>query len=101
MKKTILIILTLVLTTAYAMAQSVDEAIRFLYYGKNKSARETLQKIVSGNQKDAYATYWLGQALLADNDIQGAKTLYQNALNNGVNDPWIWVGMGHVDLLQG
>ena len=29
-----------------------------------------------------------------------AKAIYQNALNGGINDPWIWVGMGHVQILE-
>lgn len=101
MKKTVFMILTLVFATAFAMAQSVEDGIRLLYYEKNKSAKETLQKVVTNKPKDGYSIYWLGQALIASEDYAGAKTLYQNALTSGVNDPWIWIGTGHVELLQG
>ncbi|MDQ2753463.1 MAG: hypothetical protein M3R72_10620, partial [Bacteroidota bacterium] len=102
MKKTILSAACIVLATAFVQAQSVDDGIRFLYYGKDKSAKDALQTVVSKNPKDGRAIYWLGQALLApgNEDIAGAKTLYQNALTSGVNDPYILVGMGELDLIQ-
>ena len=102
MKKTILSIACIVLATAFATAQSVDDGIRYLYYGKDKSAKDALQQVVSKNPKDGRSIYWLGQALLAqgNSDVAGAKTLYQNALNSGVNDPYILVGMGELDLIQ-
>ncbi len=102
MKKTVLSIACIVLATAFTMAQSVDDGIKFLYYGKDKSAKDALQKVVDKNPKDGRAIYWLGQSLLANGnqDVAGAKTLYQNALNSGVNDPYILVGMGELDLIE-
>lgn len=102
MKKTILTILAFSLTASFAMAQSVDDGIKFLYYHRYKSAQETLEKVVAGNSKNAEAIYWLGQAYIqpTDPNLAKAKEIYQNALNNGVNDPWIWVGMGHVQILE-
>lgn len=101
MKKTIFLLAGLVLTSAFAMAQSVDDGIKFLYYGKNKSAQDALQKVVDKNAKDGRAIYWLGQAMIADDNIAGAKTVYQTALTAGVNDPYVLVGMGNVELLEG
>jgi Tfp pilus assembly protein PilF len=102
MKKISLVMLSF-LIVASAMAQNVNEGIRQLYYQKYTAAKQTLQNAVKANSKDAGAIYWLGQALLggANPDINGAKALYQKALNEGVNDPLIWVGMGHVELLNG
>ncbi len=102
MKKTILSAACIVLATAFTHAQSVDDGIKFLYYGKDKSAKDALQQVVNKNPKDGRSIYWLGQALLAPGnaDIAGAKTLYQNALSSGVNDPYILVGMGELDLIQ-
>lgn len=90
------------LIVAAAMAQNVNEGIRQLYYHKYVTAKQTFQNAVNANPKDAYAIYWLGQAYLAGDkpDIEGAKALYQKALNEGVNDPMIWVGMGHVETLN-
>lgn len=58
-----------------------------LHYGKNKSAKEQLQKMVAANPQDAVANYWLGQAMIASDDVAGAKVVYQKALGSGVNDP--------------
>ena len=100
MKKTTLTILAVALATSFAISQTVDEGIKFLYYERVKSAKESLEKVVASKPKDALSIYWLGQAYLADNNITGAKALYQKALADGVNDPWIWVGSGHVELLE-
>ena len=100
MKKTTLTILAVAMATSFAISQTVDEGIKFLYYERVKSAKESLEKVVASKPKDALSIYWLGQAYLADNNITGAKALYQKALADGVNDPWIWVGSGHVELLE-
>jgi len=107
MKKTILTLLAVAFATSFAISQSVEDGIKFLYYQRIKSAGETLKKVVESNPKDARAIYWLGQAYLqvyslADNKdfLDTAKALYQKALNDGINDPWIWVGMGHAQILE-
>ncbi len=103
MKKALFLMAGLALTSVFTKAQSVEDGINFLYYGKNKSAKDALQKVVAKNPKDGRAVYWLGQALMAygNDDLAGAKTLYQNTLNSGVNDPYILVGMGQLDLING
>lgn len=102
MKKISFVMLSF-LMVAVAMAQNVNEGIRQLYYHKYTAARQTLQNAVNANPKDAHALYWLGQSMLAGSEpnVAGAKALYQKALNEGVNDPIIWVGMGHVETLSG
>ncbi|BAV08970.1 tetratricopeptide repeat protein [Filimonas lacunae] len=100
MKKTVLTLLAVTFTSAMLMAQSVEDGIKFLYYQKTKSAKDALQKVVNDKPKDAYAIYWLGQAFLDNDEIPAAKALYQKALTDGINDPWIWVGMGHVEALE-
>ncbi|MCE3282916.1 MAG: tetratricopeptide repeat family protein [Chitinophagaceae bacterium] len=102
MKKISLLMLSFLVVIA-AMSQNVNEGIKQLYYQKNNTAKQTLQKAVDANPTDATAIYWLGQAHLtgAVPDIDAAKAVYQKALNSGVNQPMVWVGMGHVALLQG
>ena len=107
MKKTILTLLAVAFATSFAISQKVEDGIKFIYYQRNKSAIETLKKVVAANPKDPVAIYWLGQAYLSDyrgsegkNYLDSAKQVYQNALNGGINDPWIWVGMGHVQILE-
>ncbi len=101
MKKTVLSVLAIVITASVTMAQTVEDGIKFLYYERNKSAVETLQKVVASKPNDAYSIYWLGQAYLNYDKINDAKTLYQKALQNGVNDPLIWVGSAHADIVSG
>lgn len=107
MKKTTLTLLAIILATSFAISQTVDDGIKFLYYERLKSATETLEKVVAANPKDAKSIYWLGQAYLdkygvsgSKEDLAKAKSLYQKALTDGVNDPWIWVGSGHIELLE-
>jgi len=107
MKKTAFTFLALAFTT-FAFSQTVDDGIKFIYYGKTKSAIGALEKVVAAKPKDAISIYWLGQAYLEDyqtgaapDALGKAKALYQQALQNGVNDPWIWVGSGHVTVLEG
>lgn len=108
MKKTILALLLGAFLSSAAFAQSVSDGVRFLYYQRNQSAVQTLEKVVASNPKEVPGIYWLGQAYIAEyglsgnkNDLEKAKTLYQKALTDGVNDPFIWIGMGHVEVLEG
>ena len=101
MKKLSFFILSLLTAGQILNAQTVDEAKQQLYYGRTTSAKTTLDKLLAANPQNAEAIYWLGQMHLNNDDIPAAKTVYQNALNGGVNNPLIWVGMGHVELRQG
>jgi len=103
MNKTLFLMAGLALATVCTKAQSVDEGIKDLAYGKNQSGKNILQQAVTKNPKDGRAIYWLGQSMLVRGyqDVAGAKTLYQNALNSGVNDPYVLVGMGQIDLING
>ncbi len=101
MKKLTTLFLTVLFAGNLLFAQSLDEAKKSLYYGRTTSAGQSLDKMIAANSKNAEAIYWKGQSLLNAEDKAGAQKVYQDALNAGVNDPWIWVGMGHVELLQG
>lgn len=101
MKKLSTLLLIVLLSGKLLLAQSVDEAKKSLYYGRTTSAKQTLDKLIAANPKNAEAIYWLGQTYLTMDSTAGARKVYQNALNAGVNDPLIWVGMGHVELLDG
>ena len=101
MKKLTTLLLAVLLTSSLLLAQTVDEARKSLYYGRTATGKQLLEKILASNPKNAEAIYWLGQAYLNAEDMAMAKKVYQDALNNGVNDPLIWVGMGHIELLDG
>lgn len=101
MKQAVGLLMTVVFTINIIGAQSVTDGIKYLNYFKNKSALQTIQKAYDANSKDVNTIYWYGQALLANDNIKGAKEAYQKALQEGINDPWIWVGMGHLELMEG
>jgi tetratricopeptide (TPR) repeat protein len=103
MKKiTFLLFAFIMIGSATVQAQTVDEGRQMVIYNRVQSAKEILNKIIASDPKDAAAIYWLGQAYLAgaEPDVAGAKKVYQDALTRGVNDPLVWVGMGHVELLE-
>ena len=101
MKKIILPVFSLLAICTYVTAQNVNDATKFIYYQRYSSAKQVLQKLMASNPKDAATIYWLGQTYIGNRQIDSAKVIYQNALTAGVNDPWIWVGSGEVDVLQG
>lgn len=100
MKKLSLLSAVILIAAQSLWAQTLNDGISQLYYEHFNTATETLTKVYDTNPKDPQAIYWLGQAYLTQNNVEGAKTLYQKALNEGVNDPYIWIGSGHVELLN-
>lgn len=101
MKSSVFLFLLIAINLGNATAQGIAEGIKFLSYDKNKSAAQILQKEYNANAKDANVIYWYGQALIANKDFKGAKTIYQKALQENINDPYIWIGMAHVELMEG
>ncbi|MFM7359290.1 MAG: tetratricopeptide repeat protein [Sediminibacterium sp.] len=106
MKKFLLLLPVLVLMQVTLLAQYA-EGIKLLNYDKNKSAKEVFQKLADANPQDPQAIYWLGQALLATDggepgkeQIAAAKALYQKGLASVGSNPWLVVGMGHIELLE-
>ena len=107
MKKIVSLMFTAMLAAQCLMAQ-FNDGIKYLNYGKNKSAKEAFQKLYDANPKDPQAVYWLGQAILATDggepgkeQIQATKTLYQKGLADIGTDAWLLVGMGQVEILEG
>ncbi len=100
--------LTALVMVQCAMAQSIPDGIKLLQaVYKNKSAKDVLQKAYDANPKDPQAIYWLGIANVAKNrevlsadGVAAARAIYQKALQDGVNDPLIWVGQGTMDILE-
>ena len=99
MKKLILSFCGILSIGALVKAQDVNDGIKFINYQRWTSAKQTLQKAAAS--KDPLAIYWLGQAYIGADQTDSAKIIYQNALTAGVNDPWIWIGSGEVEILQG
>ena len=107
MKKIIIFFVAAMVAVNVLNAQSLADGIKNINYRKNKTAIEILKKLYDANSKDPQTIYWYGQALLAGTgdisaaQLNAAKAVYQKALTDGVNDPFVWVGMGHIEILQG
>ncbi|OIR12168.1 beta-barrel assembly-enhancing protease [mine drainage metagenome] len=107
MKKIITFFVAAMIAVSTINAQTLAEGIKNINYEKTKTAISILKKLYDANPKDPQTIYWYGQALLAaegtptPEQLNAAKAVYQKALTDGVNDPFIWIGMGHVELLQG
>ena len=82
-----------------AVAQSLQDGKKFMYYERFKSAKDVFQKLAASGDEEA--TYWLGQAEIGLENIPAAKTVYQSKLSAAPNSPLILAGMGHVELLEG
>jgi tetratricopeptide (TPR) repeat protein len=84
------------------IAQSVSDARKLLYYERFQSARDMLQKVVTGNPADAEAVYWLSQAEFGLHDPAAAKAALQKGME-GANSahPLLLAGMGQAELAEG
>lgn len=100
MKKVIVLFLAAVFSLN-AMAQTIQEGVGHWYAERYQSARSTFEKLTAANPNNLEAVYWLGQTLIAQDDVVGAKALYQKTLAANGNAPWILAGMGHINLLEG
>ena len=100
-KTTITILLASLVSLAGINAQSIQEGMNHLYAERNKSAKETFEKMVATNPNNLEAVYWLGQSYIAMQDIKSARDLYSKTLQANGNAPLILAGMGHVNLLDG
>ena len=101
MNKVFSLFIAALLVATFAMAQGLDDGIKMLSYQKNQSAKDIFKKLYDADAKNAENVYWYGQAFLAFDDYAGAKALYQKALQDGVNNPFILVGMGHIEIMEG
>lgn len=100
-KTTIAILLAGLFNLAGIKAQTIQEGINHLYAERNKSAKETFEKLVATNPNNLEALYWLGQSYIAMNDMKSARDLYSKTLQANGNAPIILVGMGHANLIDG
>jgi tetratricopeptide (TPR) repeat protein len=97
-KRVSILLIAAILMVKSLVAQNFAEGIKFLHYEKNKSALDFFKKQYEANPKNSQAVYWYGQAFLANDNVQLAKDLYQKALQDGMNDAWVIVGMSQVEM---
>ncbi len=101
MKKTIVTCLVAALSSVTMLkAQSIQEGMNHLYADRYKSAIGVFEKMLAADPNNTAATYWLGQVYFDMDDNAKARQLYQAAMQKSGSDPYILVGMGHVDLME-
>jgi tetratricopeptide (TPR) repeat protein len=104
MKRSLSLVIAVVLMSNMLFAQSVEQGKKFMYYERYKSAKDNLDKVLASNPNNLEAVYWLGQLMLRDSSIRdsaAAKALYQKYLTQNGNAPLLLVGMGHIELMEG
>jgi len=101
LKTTITILTAGLLSLSGIQAQSIQEGINNLYAERNKTAKETFEKLIATNPNNLEAIYWLGQSEIGMLDVKSARDLYSKTLQSNGNAPLILAGMGHVNLLDG
>ena len=101
MKKSALILFFVAFVTLTTIAQSIQDGVNNFYAERYQSAKGVFEKLAAANPNNLEANYWLGQVYLAQNNVQGAKDLYQRVATTSNNAPLISVGQGHVALLEG
>jgi len=84
-----------------AMAQSVEDGLKDLYYGKYETAKQDLEKVIAAKPNEERAYYYLGIAQLGLGDNNGAAATFQKGLTAVPTSSLLQVGMGRLDLLKG
>jgi Tfp pilus assembly protein PilF len=100
MKKFLIAVLAVFLTGSVVKAQSLANGVNDIYAERYQSAKATFEKLLAANPNDIQATYWLGQAYIGMEDINGAKTVYDKGLTTSANAPLLLAGLGQVELIQ-
>lgn len=96
-----LIVAMLCVAANGAMAQSVDDGLKDLYYGKYETAKQTFDKVITAKPTDDKAYYYQGIAFLGMNDQVAAAAAFQKGLQAVPTSALLQVGLGRLDLLKG
>lgn len=84
-----------------AMAQSVEDGLKDLYYGKYQTAKQNLEKAITAKPTEDRAYYYLGIAELGLENKDAAAAAFTKGLTAVPNSPLLTAGMGRIDLLNG
>ncbi len=100
--KSFLILGALLLSILSALAQTVADGKKMLYYEKFRSAIKILEPIVKADNKNAEAAYWLGQVYLQmpKEDIGKAKAIYETSLAANSGNPLLTAATGHIYIKE-
>ncbi|RPE09911.1 hypothetical protein EGT74_23415 [Chitinophaga lutea] len=83
------------------MAQSIDDGLKNLYYGKYAAAKADFEKVIASRPNEERAHYYLGMAELGLENKTGAAAAFQKGLTAVPNSPLLTAGMGRIDLISG
>jgi tetratricopeptide (TPR) repeat protein len=100
-KRKSLIVALLCAASSSVMAQSVEDGLKDLYYGKYLSAKQNFEKVIAAKPTEDKAYYYLGIAQLGQEDVAGAAATFQKGLQAVPTSALLQVGMGRIDLLKG
>ncbi|NSL88574.1 tetratricopeptide repeat protein [Chitinophaga solisilvae] len=96
-----LLVALLCAASGSVMAQSVEDGLKDLYYGKNLSAKQNFEKVIAAKPTDDKAYYYMGIAQLALEDVAGATATFQKGLQAVPTSALLQAGMGRIDLIKG
>jgi tetratricopeptide (TPR) repeat protein len=100
MKKGLILLLNGVISMA-ALAQTVPDAKKYLYYERYKSAAEVLQNIVKTDPGNAEAWYLLSKAYLLSDDPAPLQQALAQSPATVKSEPFYQVAYGHFLLSKG
>ncbi|HEY0611775.1 MAG TPA: tetratricopeptide repeat protein, partial [Chitinophaga sp.] len=95
-----LIVALLCVATNGVMAQSVEDGLKDLYYGKYQSAKQTFEKAIASKPDDR-AYYYLGIAELSLENKDAAAAAFQKGLTAVPTSPLLQAALGRIDLING
>lgn len=102
MKFTIILILSFFLIRS-AQPQSIADAKKNMYYGREESAKKTLESMVNLTPADPDAVYLLGELYLRQGNLSGAYNIYKKKAGeelqqdyNKKKSPLVYIGWAHV-----
>ncbi len=85
-----------------ASAYGYKDGIEYYKAGQYANAKEILERNINDASTDkALAYYYLGQTALAQNDKAAAKGYFDKGIAANAENPYNYVGLGSIDLLNG
>lgn len=87
---------------AGAQGQGYKDGIEYYKAGQFDNAKEILERTLNDSPTDkALACYYLGQTRLAQGDKAAAKKYFDNGVAADAENPYNYVGLGALALLEG
>ncbi len=103
MKKTLILSLLLAGSlSAAAQSQGYKDGIEYYNAGQFDNAKTILERTLNDADTDkSLANYYLGQVALEKGDKAAAKSYFDQGMAIDAANPWNYVGLGSIELLNG